>query len=108
MPPNAPGRIRTSGPVASSRSCSWSAAEVAALVSLAPQGGIRGGLVLVAVASASRVVPIVVTIVLGGLRPAPTTTLGAWFADRVTLTDAVVALVSAAIVIGSRSCRSAA
>ena len=34
------------------------AADVVALVSLAPQGGIRGGLVLVAVASASRVVPI--------------------------------------------------
>ena len=74
------------------------AADVVALVSLAPQGGIRGGLVLVAVASASRVVPILVTIGLGGLRPAPTTTLGAWFADRVTLTDAVVALVSVVIV----------
>ena len=74
------------------------AADIVALVSLAPLGGIRGGLVLVAVASASRVVPILVTIGLRGLRPAPTTTLGSWFADRVTLTDAVVALASVVIV----------
>ena len=49
------------------------AAGVVALVSLGATGSagaIRGGLVLVAVASASRDVPILVTITLAGLRPA--------------------------------------
>ena len=75
------------------------AAGIVALVSLATApGATRGGLVLVAVASASRVVPILVTVVLGRLRPVPTATLGTWFAERVTLTDAVVALASVVIV----------
>ena len=75
------------------------AADIVTLASLAtPQAAIRGGIVLVAVASASRVVPILVTVVLGRLRPIRTTTLGAWFADRVTLTDAVAALASVVLV----------
>lgn len=77
------------------------AAEIAALVSLAVSGSagaIRGGLVLIAVASMSRVVPVLVTVVLGRVRPAPVMTLGGWFADRVTSADAVVAVASAALV----------
>jgi adenosylcobinamide-GDP ribazoletransferase len=77
------------------------AADIVALVSVAGSGGpdaIRGGLVLVAVASASRVAPVLVTVVLGRLRPAPTTTLGAWFADRVTSADVVLGVASAVLV----------
>ena len=77
------------------------AADIVALVSLAASGStgaIGGGLVLVAVASTSRVVPVLATVVLGRLRPAPVTTLGAWFADRVTAPDAVIAVASAALV----------
>lgn len=77
------------------------AAEIAALVSLAASGSpgaVRGGLVLIAVASTSRVVPVLVTVVLGRVRPAPVTTLGRWFADRVTPADAVVAVALAAVV----------
>src|SRR4029079_7083694 len=60
------------------------AAGVVALVSFgAPgsAGAISGGLVLVAVASASRDVPILVTITLAGLRPAGATTLGSSVAE---------------------------
>src|SRR3954452_19530201 len=77
------------------------AAGIVALESLATPGApgaLRGGLVLVAVASASRAVPVLVTLVLRRLRPAATPTLGGWFADRVTVADAVVALISVAVV----------
>jgi adenosylcobinamide-GDP ribazoletransferase len=76
------------------------AAGVVALVSLGATGSagaIRGGLVLVAVASASRVVPIVMTITLGRLRPAGATMLGGWFAEGVTRADAVVAIASTTV-----------
>lgn len=76
-------------------------AGIVALSSLATPGtadAIRGGLILVAVASASRVAPILVTLSLGRLRPAATTRLGGWFADRVTFADALVAIVSMALI----------
>ena len=77
------------------------AADVVALVSLgthAGAGAIGGGLVLVAVASTSRVVPVLVAVVLGGLRPRRRTTLGTWFAERVTSADVAVAVASATFV----------
>jgi adenosylcobinamide-GDP ribazoletransferase len=75
------------------------AAEIASLVSLATTGGaIRGALVLVAVASASRVAPILVTISVARLQPAEASALGAWFAVRVRPIEGVVALVSAVVV----------
>jgi len=76
------------------------AAGVVALVSLGATGSagaIRGGLVLVAVASASRDVPILVTITVAGLRPAVATMLGSWFAERVTRADGLVAIASTTV-----------
>jgi adenosylcobinamide-GDP ribazoletransferase len=76
------------------------AADVAALVSLGVSGSagaIRGGLVLVAVAGTSRVVPVLLTVILGRLRQAGTTTLGGWFAERVTSADVAGAVASVAI-----------
>jgi len=73
------------------------AADIVALVSLAtsgPAGGIRGALVLLVVASGSRVVPVVATVVLTHVRPATKTTLGGWFADRVTAIEAFIASAS--------------
>src|SRR4029078_2986433 len=69
------------------------AAGVVALVSPGANGSpgaVRGGIVLVAVARASRVVPILVTITLGRLRRAGVTMLGGWFAERVTSAGGLV------------------
>ena len=77
------------------------AAGIVALSSLATPltaDAIRGGFVLVAVASASRVAPVLVTLTLGRFRPAASTKLGGWFADRVTRSDAIVATASAALI----------
>ncbi len=75
------------------------AAAIASLASLASTAGaIRGALVLVAVASASRAVPVVVTVAVRRSRPAASTVLGAWFADRVGEVDAALALGSAAVI----------
>jgi adenosylcobinamide-GDP ribazoletransferase len=73
-------------------------AEIAALVSLAPGGATRGAMVLIVVASASRVVPVLVTLGIGRATDLTTTHLGAWFADHVTSIHAATALVSAAII----------
>ena len=77
------------------------AAGIVALVSLAASGGpgaIRGAVVLVAVASTSRVVPLVVTIALRRFGATASATLGGWFADRVRPIDAIVALTSAGLI----------
>jgi adenosylcobinamide-GDP ribazoletransferase len=75
------------------------AAGIVSLVSLATAAGpLRGALVLVAVASASRVVPVVATVALRRIRPATSTTLGGWFAARVTAADAALALGSAVLI----------
>jgi cobalamin synthase len=44
------------------------------------------------------VVAVLVTVVIGRMRLASPATMGAWFADRVRLPDAAVALVSATII----------
>jgi adenosylcobinamide-GDP ribazoletransferase len=74
------------------------AAEIAALVSLEPGGATRGAMVLIVVASASRVVPVLLTVGVGRVTDLGTTHLGTWFADHVTPIHAAVALVSTAIV----------
>ena len=77
------------------------AAGIVSLASLAAPGtgaAVRGGFVLVAVASVSRVVPVVATVALGRLRSVATTTFGGWFGESVSRTDAAVAVASAAMV----------
>jgi adenosylcobinamide-GDP ribazoletransferase len=75
------------------------AAAIASLVGLAmTAGAMRGALVLVAVVTASRVVPVIVTVAARRADGAASTVLGAWFADRVGVADAAVALASAALI----------
>ena len=56
------------------------------------------GLALIVVASASRVVPVLLTVIVGRVTDIGATHLGAWFAGHVTPMDAAVALTSTAIV----------
>ena len=78
-------------------------AGLASLVSIATDAGAaRGALVLVVVASASRVVPVLVTIAARRLLH-PETTLGSWFSTRVTLSDAAVALISSTVITAALS-----
>jgi adenosylcobinamide-GDP ribazoletransferase len=72
------------------------AADVAALTSLVGSvGAITGGLALIAVAAASRVVPLVATRVAGA---AAGEGLASWFAARNTTTSVVLAAGTAALV----------
>ena len=74
-------------------------AGIVSLESLASTGeAVRGALVLITVASASRVTPVLVTVAIGRGRRVPPTPLGAWFAERVTLADAGVAFSSVALI----------
>ena len=73
-------------------------ADAAALVGLATSAGpIGAALVLVAVVTASRCVPVIVTVAASRSGPA-SAALGTWFADRVSVADAAVALASAALI----------
>jgi adenosylcobinamide-GDP ribazoletransferase len=75
------------------------AAGIVALASLGPGGGaMRGAATLIAVASASRVAPVLVTVAVSRVGRASSAAMGAWFADRVTLADAAVALGSTTLV----------
>jgi adenosylcobinamide-GDP ribazoletransferase len=75
------------------------ATEIATLVSITTAvGALAAGLVLVSVSTASRVVPLVVTRALGRTTVSPTS-LGSWFADRVTAVDMGLAVSSAAVIV---------
>jgi adenosylcobinamide-GDP ribazoletransferase len=74
------------------------AGELAALTSLSTGLGAMGaGLVLVAVAAVSRVVPVLVNLGGGRSGSPSASTLGSWFAARVTATEALLSVGSAVL-----------
>jgi adenosylcobinamide-GDP ribazoletransferase len=73
------------------------AAEVAALASLSGSiGAVPAGLALIGVAAGSRVVPVIIVRSIGAATDAR---LGSWFAERVTVTDALLAVASALVAV---------
>ena len=78
------------------------AAQVVALVSLATSvDGQRAGAVLVGVIVTSRVVPVLAAFAVARMTRPTRPTLGSWFADRVSAPDAIVAAISATLVVGA-------